>query len=163
MTMTTKNVNGDGIRVDFEYQLDEKIGTTEWITANPFLLSPEATIDISEGNLRQFAYRLRLHTDNQLTPPDIRGIVPNGFARSESHRILECSATVKDMTVNGKAQKAADTINWLEEAAQGAFLVHVNSTYQQYNDFDAILAPPSMYPIKVNPESTAVTFMLRVL
>ncbi len=163
MTMTTKNLNGDGIRVDFEYQLDEKIGTDEWITANPFMISPEDTINISEGNLRKFAYRLRLHTDNQLTPPDIRGIVPNGFARSESFRILECSATVKDMTVNGKLQKAEDTVNWLEEAAQGAFLVHVNSTYQQYNDFSAILAPPSIYPIKVTPETNAVTFMLRVL
>jgi len=161
--MTTKNLNGDGIRVDFEYQLDEKIGTDEWITANPFMVSPEDTINISEGNLRKFAYRLRMHTDNQLTPPDIRGIVPNGFARSESFRILECSATVKDMTVNGKLQKAEDTVNWLEEAAQGAFLVHVNSTYQQYNDFQAILAPPSIYPIKVTPETNAVTFMLRVL
>ena len=104
-----------------------------------------------------------MHTDNQLTPPDIRGIVPNGFARSESYRILECSATVKDMTVNGRLQKAEDTVNWLEEAAQGAFLVHVNSTYQQYNDFSAILAPPSIYPIKVTPETNAVTFMLRVL
>lgn len=163
MTMTSKNLNGDGIRVDFEYQLDEKIGTTEWITASPFLLSPEDTVNISEGNLNKFAYRLRLHTDNQLTPPDIRGIVPNGFARSESFRILECTADIKDIAPNGKKQKVEDTINWLEEAAQGAFLVHVNSSFSQYDDFDAILAPPSIWPIKANPETDTVSFMLRVL
>lgn len=163
MTMTSKSLNGNGIYVDFEYQLDENIGTTEWITASPFLLSPEDTIKINEGNLNKFAYRLRLHTDNQLTPPDIHGIVPNGFARSESVKILECTATIKDINVNGKAQKAKDTINWLEEAAQGAFLVHVNSTYEQYNDFDAILAPPSIWPMKAVPETDTVSFMLRVL
>lgn len=163
MTLTSKNLNGDGIYVDLEYQLDEKIGTDEWISAGKFLNSPEDTLNISEGNLRKFAYRLILHTDDQLVPPDIRGIVPNGFARSQSFRILECTATIKDTTVNGKIQKADETINWLEEAAQGAFLVHVSSTYPQYDDFDAILAPPSIYPIKQNPETDTVTFMLRVL
>ena len=164
MVMTSKNLNGQGIKVDFDYQLDEKIGTSDWVlTDMPFIKSPEDTIEVLEGNIRRFAYRLRGHTDNQLVPPDIRGIVPNGFARSQSLRILEVTATVKDFTVNGRPQKAKDTIAWLEESAEGAFLVHVNSAFEQYNEFDCVLAPPSIYPIKTVPESDTVTFTLLVL
>jgi hypothetical protein len=164
MTATTKNLNGDGIYIDFEYQLDENIGGTTWQTkGDVFKISPEDVVNVGEGNLRKFAYRLRGHTDNQLTPPDMRGIVPNGFARSPSQRILECTAEVKDFTVNGKPQTAAKTIEWLEEAAQGAYMMHVDSTYEQYNDFDCILAPPSIYPVRATPEKDQVVFTLLVL
>jgi hypothetical protein len=164
MVMTSKNLNGRGIKVDFDYQLDDNIGTDDWVlTETPFMTSPEDTVRILEGNIRKFAYRLRGHTDNQLVPPDILAMTPNGFARSQSLRILEVTAKVKDFTVNGKPQKAADTIAWLEESAEGAYLVHVNSAFSQYDDFSAILAPPSIYPVKAVPESDSVTFTLLVL
>jgi hypothetical protein len=164
MTITSKNLNRDGIKIDFDYQLDENIGTSTWVqTEDPFVVSPEDTIQINEGNLRKFAYRLRGKTDNQLIPADIRGIVPNGFARSPQRRILECTAKIKDLTVNGKSQKAKDVVAWLEEASEGAFLIYVASTYEQYNDFYAILAPPNIYPVRANPEADNVTFTLLVL
>lgn len=163
MTATTKNLDKDGIYIDFDYQLDDKVGSTEWRSGRPFLESPEDTIQIGEGNLRRFAYRLRLHTDDQLVPPVVRGIVPNGFARAPMRRILECNVRVKDTTLNGRPIKASDVINWLEEAAQGAYLVHVHSSFSQYDDFDCVLAPPNIYPIKATPETDAVTFTLVVL
>lgn len=160
MVLTSNNLNRQGIRIDFDYQLDDDIGTSAWIkTETPFFESPEDTVRILEGNLRRFAYRLRLHTDNQLTPPVVRGIVPNGFSRSQSLRILEVTAKIKDAT----AQKTKDVIAWLEESAENAFLVHVNSAFNEYDDFDAVLAPPTIYPIKANPETSQVTFTLLVL
>jgi hypothetical protein len=164
ITATTKNLNGQGIRIEMDYQLDDKVGTTEWTPANgSFLQSPEDVIYMGEGNLRKFSYRLRLQTDNQLIPPIVRGIVPNGFSRAPARRILECSAQIKDTTVNGRPVKAKDILNWLEEAAQSAHMLHVNSSYEQYDDFDCILAPPNIYPIKTSPQNDAVTFTLLVL
>jgi len=162
ITLTSKNLGG-GIKVEFDYQIDDDIGGTVWKKARPFVTSPEEVININEGNIRRFAYRLRGQTNNQLIPPDILGIVPNGFARSPIRRILECSASVKDMSVNGKKQTAAKTIAWLEEAAEGAFMVHIKSDYEQFDDFDVVMAPPSIYPVKANPENDQVTFSLLVL
>lgn len=164
MTMTVKNLNGAGIYVDLEYQVDEKIGTTEWTPVEgAFLKSPEDEVHIGEGNIRKFAYRLRIHTDDQLVPPDIRGIVPNGFARTQMRRILSCSALVKDVSVNGRPVKAKDVMEWLEEAAQGAYLLHVHSKFEQMDDFDCVISPPNINPIKATPEQDAVSFTLLVL
>lgn len=162
MTTTSKNLNGRGIKVDFEYKLDDD---TEWkIPRSPtFTISPEDTIQIREGNLRRFAYRMRGHTDNQLVPPVIRGIVPSGFSRSESRRILECSCVIKDISVNGRKQEAQKTMAWLEEAAQGAFMLNIRSDYDAFDDFDCIVAPPNIYPIRATPQQDVVTFTLLVL
>lgn len=162
MTITANNLGG-GIAIYLDYQTDNDIGTSTWIPAGVFNQSPEDTLQINEGNVRRFAYRLRAFTDNQLTPPDIRGIVPNGFSRSPMRRILECSAKVKDMSISGKVFKAKDIVTWLEEAAENAYLVHVNSTFEQLDDFDCVLAPPNIYPVRSNPDTNVVTFNLLVL
>jgi len=165
MVLSSKNLNKKGIKVDFEYQTDDNIGSGVWKKprVSSFFESPEDTIVVNKGNLHKFAYRLRGHTDNQLTPPDILGIVPNGFARSPQRRILECTARVKDFTVAGKKQTAAQVITWLEEASEGAYMVHVDSQWEQLNDFDCVLAPPSIYPVRANPEQDVITFSLLVL
>ena len=163
LTLTVDNLSTSGTKIFVDYQLDNNIGTSSWVQQGEINHSPEDSIDILKGNVKRFAYRLRGYTDNQLVPPDIRGVVPNGFARSQSHRILECTATVKDFTVNGRLQKAKDTVSWLEEAAEGAYLVHVNSSFGEYDDYDCVLAPPTIYPVKATPETDNVTFTLLVL
>lgn len=164
LTITSQNLNGDGIYIDVDYQIDENIGTSNWVMKGERIFeSPEDSADIREGNIRKFAYRLRGHTDNQLVPPDIRGIVPSGFARSPSKRILECTVSIKDIVVGGKKQTAAKVTEWLEEAAQGTYMIHANSTYEPYDDFDCLIAPPTMYPVRANPESDTVSFTLLVL
>lgn len=164
MTATTQNLNGNGIYIDFEYQLDENIGTSNWIMkGDSFNVSPEDSVKVREGNLHKFAYRLRGHTDNQLVPPDVRGIVPTGFSRSPSNRMLDCSASIKDFTVNGKVQSAKKTLEWLEEASQGAYEIHITSDFDQLNDFDCIIAPFTDSPIRSEPQSDNVQFSLLVL
>lgn len=166
VTLTSRNLNGRGITVDLDYQLDENIGETgasAWEKAGTFNESPESTVGINEGNLRKFAYRIRAHTDSNLTPPDIRGIVPNGWARSESRKIIGVECTVNDGTVNGKRQLAKDVLNWLEEVAKSAYPVDVSSKYEGLDDYTCLIAPPSMFPIRAIPESDRITFTLLVL
>jgi hypothetical protein len=164
MTLTSKNLNSAGIYVDFEYQLDDDVGGSTWVNKElKFTTSPEDVVQINEGNIRKLAYRMIGHTDNQLVPPDIRGIVPNGFSRSPMRRILECQATVSDVTVNGRKQGAQETMDWLEEASQGTYFVHMKSRYRPLNDYYAILAPANVYPIRTDPQTNTVTFSLMVL
>ena len=61
LTMTAKNLNGAGIRVEVDYQLDERIGEdgyANWINLELFTHSPEDTVDVGAA-CTQFRYRLR--------------------------------------------------------------------------------------------------------
>ncbi len=161
LTATAKNLNGRGIVIDVDYKVD---ADTTW--KNPsisFMNSPEDTIKLRLSNINKFSYRLRARTDNQLIPPDIRGIVPSGFSRSPRLRILECEAKIQDVVINGKPQKAKDLMTWLDEMSESPYLVHVNSKYEQFNDFDAVLQMPSSYALKALPERDMVAFTLLVV
>jgi len=161
LTATTANLNGSGIRIDVDYKVDDD---TEWKNpAKSFLRSPEDTVRLRLANINKFSYRLRGQTNNQLVSPDIRGIVPSGFSRSPRLRILECEAKIQSFTVGGKKQEAKDVINWLDEMSESPYLVHVNSKFEQLDDFDAILHMPNAYPVKANPERDVVTFTLLVV
>lgn len=162
LTITTKNLNKRGIKVSLEYQLDDEVEGSVWRIAgrDSFVESPEDTININKGNIRAFAYRLRLQTDDQLVTPDIQGIVPSGFSRAPFNRILEVTAQIKDTS----SQKVSQTMTWLEEISSSASLVHVKSDFEEYNDFFALIAPPNgIYPIKATPDQNQVTFTMLVL
>jgi hypothetical protein len=166
MTLTSKNLDGHGKTVFFDYQLDDdigKAGVANWVLGGKFTESPEESLSVNEGNIRKFAYRLRAFTDDNTIPPDIRGIVPTGFARSPARKIISVDCDIRNMQVNGKKQDAKDVVNWLEEAAESAYMIDVRSSYWQMDDYLCIVAPPSIYPIRAEPESDRVTFNLLVL
>jgi len=161
MTLTSNNLDGQGKRVYLDYKTDND---EKWTLAQPFILSPEDTVDINESNIRRFQYRLRIQTDDQLVPPDITGIVPNGFARSPMRKTFILEADVRNVTVNGKPQKAADVINWLEEASESAFPIVMESKYGQLDGYwNVIIAPPNIYPIRAIPETNRITFSAMLL
>jgi hypothetical protein len=128
-----------------------------------FYEQPRRYNQTSVSNINKFSYRLRARTDNQLIPPDIRGIVPSGFSRSPRLRILECEAKIQDVVINGKPQKAKDVMTWLDEMSESPYLVHVKSKYEQFNDFDAVLQMPTSYALKALPERDMVAFTLLVV
>jgi len=161
LTATTKNLNGNGIKIDVDFKVDAE--TTWKNPSRAFLNSPEDEVKLRLVNINKFSYRIRGSTDNQLVPPDIRGIVPNGFARSPRLRILECEAKIQDITVNGKVQKAKDVFNWLDEMSEFPYPVQVNSKYHQFDDFEAILQMPNAVTLKASPEHDFVSFTLLVV
>lgn len=161
LTATTKNLNGNGIKIDVDFKVDAE--TTWKNPSRAFLKSPEDEVKLRLVNINKFSYRIRGSTDNQLVPPDIRGIVPNGFARSPRLRILECEAKIQDITVNGKVQKAKDVFNWLDEMSEFPYPVQVNSKYHQFDDFEAILQMPNAVTLKASPERDFVSFTLLVV
>jgi hypothetical protein len=160
-TISAANLDGQGKRIYLDYKVDNDVN---WTNAGAFITSPEDTIDINESNIRKFQYRLRIQTDDQLVPPDITGFVPNGFARSPMRKIFSLECKVNNVTVNGKVQKAKDVITWLEEASQSAFPISMKSSYWQLDGYDnVIIAPPSIFPMRANPESDQITFSAMLL
>jgi hypothetical protein len=103
-------------------------------------------------------------TDNYLTPIDITGVVPNGFARSPMRKIFTFEADIRNITVNGKKQNAKDVIRWLEEVSDNAITISMKSKFEQLDDhYDVIIGPPSIFPIRAIPEVDKITFSAMIL
>jgi len=80
------SANEDNIRIEMDYQVDEKVGSTSWITAGEFHSVPEDVVRINEGNRRRVRYRLRALTEDAQTPPVVDATVLKGAARIPEKR-----------------------------------------------------------------------------
>jgi hypothetical protein len=147
LTATVANLNGAGIRVEVDYQVDEKIGRTgygNWITAQPFTYSPESVVRIGE-KCTQFRYRLRLMTDTATTPPDVKGIVPSGHARGPFKLTWSFQIVVGEgRSPSGQKVDRDEFDRWLLDAARDPGRVTMTSTWKSLHNYDVIIAPPRM-------------------
>lgn len=167
VTLTSKHLDGAGKVVKLDYQVDDQIRES-WTTdavlnAGKFSQSPEDTVKISESNITQFAYRLRMETDDQLVPPIIRGVVPNGFARSPTRRIFSFTVESKNATYNGHIQKARDVIEWIEEASESAYPIILESNYDLLDGYRVVVAPPNILGLSAEPERNVLSFTCMVM
>jgi len=141
LTATVNNLNGAGIRVEVDYQVDHKIGKTgynNWINLQPFAYSPESTVDV-RARCTQFRYRLRLQTDTSTTPPDVKGIVPSGHARGGFKWVWNFQVSTAENKINRD-----EFDRWLADAGRQPGGIHMTSSWASLHDFDVILAPPRM-------------------
>lgn len=149
LTATAANLNGTGIRVEVDYQTDEKIGEdgyNNWITAQPFTYIPEDTVQIG-ASCTQFRYRLRLMTDTATTPPDVKGIVPSGHARAP----FKWTWTFAIQTGGGKGKGKVDRDEfdaWLTDAGRTPGRIRMTSRWHSLHNFDVVIAPPRMRAIR---------------
>lgn len=151
LTATTTNLDGAGIRLEVDVQYDDKVGLdgiSNWITVGSFLRSPEDTINIDKGDITQFRYRLRGMTDDALTPPDVRGVVPSGFARTDFRLVWNMRI------ITGKGGVDADDLDdWILEASSYPGRIHMTSKWRHMHDYYVIVAPPSSTPIRIGTGS----------
>ena len=144
LTLTSKNLNGAGIRVEAYYQIDENIDTDNWIPLKPFLKSPEQTVRVDRGDLTQFRWRIVGMTDDADNPPYIKGIVPNGFARTSFKLLWNMQViTGKDRDID-----ADELDRWLMEVGRYPGRVHMTSTWKNMHDFMVVMTPPETQPIR---------------
>jgi hypothetical protein len=148
LTATTANLNGRGIRVECDYQVDDRIGKdgyANWTTINPFLKSPEDVAPIGESNLTQFRYRLRPMTDDSDIPADVKGIVPSGFARGPFRQMWNVSVITGESTApSGKKVDRDDLDRWLLDSARYPGRVMMTSTWKSLHGYYIIVPPPRM-------------------
>lgn len=150
LTLTSENLNGQGIRVEVDYQIDDKIGSNDWIQAGAFLSSPEDTARIYVGELTQFRYRLRMITDDALTPPIVKGVVPSGYARSPFRWVWSIRIVVGDTTAPGGAKVNRDDLEaWLTEASRTPGRIFMTSKWPVLNGYFVIVGTPTTNPISI--------------
>lgn len=146
LTATTKNLNGSGIRIEVDYQVDDqcgKDGIANWTTIQPFLKSPEDSVRINQGHVTQFAYRFRLMTDDSDVPPDLKAVVPSGFARSP----YRLTWNMRVRTGGKNAPQSDDLDDWLLEAGRFPGRILMTSKWRSLHNYYVIVAPPTQFPV----------------
>jgi len=144
LTCTSKNLNGAGIRIEAYYQVDNDIGSSKWTKLKNFLISPEQTVKVDRGDITQFRYRIVGMTDDADVPPIIKGIVPNGYARTNFKLVWNMQViTGKDAEVD-----AEELDRWLLEVGRSPGRVLMTSTWRNLHDFYVVMSPPRTTPIR---------------
>jgi len=152
LTAITAYLNGRGIRVEVDYQVDDKINTdgyNAWTHAGAFLKSPEDTVFIGAQNIRQMRYRLRLMTDTSTTTPVIKTVVPSGIARGPIKSMWTMLIhTREDQTPAGNIQKPNEMIDWLLEVAESAsWLKMTSSSWASMHQKYVVMPPTDINPL----------------
>lgn len=139
---------GNGNEIHVDYQVDDDVHTDRWIEATTLYESPESSAFLGLSNVRKFAYRLRVLSSDNTVPVDIRGVVPNGYARAPYKMIWTLRCRADNITARGRLVKPDILMRWLLDNARFPGRIQMKSQYQLAHDFYVIVHPPRMFPYK---------------
>lgn len=166
LTATVKNLNSEGMEVYLDYQTDGDCHTSTWTPASILTESPESTAWLGLSNIRRFAYRLRLNTDDASTPCDVEGVVPNGYARTPLKLMWTMRIKAGGIyQANNKTNANSQTLfKWLMDNARLPYAVLMESKYEAADGYHCVVHPPRMTPYKPaepgRPEESYMTLVL---
>jgi len=137
-----------GIEVHMEYQTDNDIGSSTWISVGTFYSSPEDILPINVGNVRKIRLRLRMHTNDADVPPIVVAAVLEGFARTplkyQWNMRIKVSDTQRDLSGMVVDHDPDEFLSWLKDAAREARKVYMRSIWEQMDGKYVIVEPPSL-------------------
>jgi hypothetical protein len=147
LTANTVNLTS-GTEIMVDYQLDSDIGTNNWVeNAGTLYQSPEDVAEIHEGNRRAIRFRLRLRTSTATTPPVVRALILEAFARTPVKYQYVCRVQV------GKGQQTYtnqpdfdpdETAQYLKYLAKSAGNVYMRSRFAQLDSKYVVVEPPTI-------------------
>lgn len=146
LTASTVNLT-TGVEIRFEYQLDNDIGSANWTNAGIFYQSPEDVTPIMEGNRRAIRLRIRILTNTATTPPIVRALVLEAFARTpvKYQYVLRVRVRARGRTKTGQQDFRPDQVtNFLKLAARSAGKIYMRSTLAQLDDKFVLVEPPTV-------------------
>lgn len=147
ITIYAENL-GDGNEIYVDYQIDDDVETNNWTHAGVAHTSPESTVFLGLSNVRKFAYRLRIHSDDNTLPVDILGVTPNGYARAPYKMVWTLRCRADNVTARGRIVKPDELMRWLLDNARFPGRLEMHSQYELAHKFFVIVHPPRMFPYK---------------
>lgn len=166
LTAMVRNLNSSGKEVYVDVQADDDVHTSNWTFVDVMTRSPESTTFLGLQNVRRFAYRLRLCSNDSTVPIDIEGVVPNGYARVPFKMIFTMQVQAGGIfTRRGKTATASELMRWLLDSARQPGRVRMDSVYEMAHGWYVIIHPPRMFPLVPKkggtPETASFTLVLR--
>lgn len=148
LTAIVKNLNARGREVYVDIQTDENVQTQNWTPVNVMTRSPESTVFLGLQNVRQFAYRLRLCTNDNTVPIDVKGVIPNGYARAPFKMVFTMQVQAGGIfSRRGKVASSGELMRWLLDTARQPGRVRMDSVYEMAHNWYVIVHPPRQFPL----------------
>ena len=142
-----------GIEVAVDYQVDEDVGTDNWIIAGTYYQEGEGSVDINEGNRRRIRYRLRLRTNNSDVPPVVEATVLEGFGRVpwKPQYVMILKSGSYSVTWQGLPDHGPDEfLEFLIDASLNSVLFHMRCVWPHVDDKWIVVEPTSVFPEMVD-------------
>jgi hypothetical protein len=153
ISAAVQNLAG-GIEVHIDYQINQDVGTDNWIYAGLLQVNPTDEIEIGQGEVYRMRYRLRLVTDTAATPPVVEATVVEGFARTpvkyQWNMRLKISSTQRDLSGISNDADPDEFMDWLKHAARSSKRIFMRSIFEQMDSKYVIVEPPSLMRTFVN-------------
>ncbi len=142
MTLITERLNRSN-EVHLEYQLDNQVGSNQWVSAEAFHRAPQEALPINQGDVRRIRPRLRLLTSWVRRPPLVVATVIEGYARTPLKYQWNMRLKVSDLQ-SSDGRSAGDFVDWLKGAAQSARKIRMNAIWEGMDDTLVIVEPPTL-------------------
>lgn len=140
----TKNLS-DAACIYIDYQIDNNIGGTTWITANegkPLRISPIDSLELNLSNANMIRLRLRFETSVSTTPPVLYAVQMNGVYIEPPRYQWNMYAKVTAGAMNDFSPDAA--LEFLKDAAQNMRLLQVSSNRKSLNGKWVYVSQPTV-------------------
>lgn len=154
LVVSCKNLGG-GNEVFVDYQTDDDVHTSNWTNATTLYESPESAAFLGLSNIRKFAYRLRICSNDNTAPVDIQGVIPNGYARSPYKMVWTLRCRADNVQSRGRFVKPDVLMRWLLDNARFPGRLEMRSQYELAHKFFVIVHPPRMFPYKPSQNGQA--------
>jgi hypothetical protein len=166
LTVTVANLNANGREVYVDFQVDDNVHTTNWTPAGMLTESPESVLFLGLENVRRFAYRLRICSNENSVYVDVTGAVPNGYARTPFKMVFTMQIDAGGIySRKGKTATSGELMRWLLDSARQPGRVKMTSVYEMAHGWFVVIHPPRQFPIVPkkgrNPETASMTITLQ--
>jgi hypothetical protein len=144
-----------GREVIVEYQLDDEIDGSVWRPASSFVISPEDTMVLNEGDKRKIRIRYRLLTNSSTTPVDINATVLKAFARTpykeQINFTIRLSTFQTEQTGETEDTNPSEGYEFLHDCAAHARRVRMESVFKEFHGKWVTVLPFTIQPTFVAP------------
>jgi hypothetical protein len=128
-----------------EYQVDENVGSTQWLSLGRFLQTPADTRKINAGDKKRIRFRFRPFTGNTGLPTITNAMVLKAVARTPVKRQWNVRAEISAFSVNAQGLPSAkpdDFYNWIQSAAESAKPLNMHAAWKAMDNVEVFAEPP---------------------
>jgi hypothetical protein len=157
ISLITQNLNSSGNEIYIEYQLDDDIGGSTWVSLGRVMISPSYALSINEGDVHKIRLRFRMLTSDADNPVQILASILKGVARTPIKRLwtMRAETGTFQVTAGGLPDHAPDDFyDWFQEAALKTRPLRMRSIWKSMDDIEVYAEPAVVQRLYTTPDGS---------
>jgi len=135
----TQNLASTTAEIATEYQLDDDIGSTFWLSIGSFIRSPSDVLTINRGDKRAIRFRFRALTSVSTIAAEMHDTVIKSVGRTPIKRQWNIRAEIGSFQVDAQGFPDADPDDWYEAMRQAAITavpIHMGARWKSMHNIE---------------------------